>query len=157
MRKVVARYPDAPDARALFAEALMDLHPWRLWQPDGTAGPDTPELVEDIETGLTQSPDHIGLLHFYIHATEASSDPGRALAAARRLASMPMEPAAAHLVHMPAHIYMRVGDWESAVQSNVHAIHDALEYKRSEDVHAQRACGHCVDFLSYAYMMQGDL
>jgi tetratricopeptide (TPR) repeat protein len=157
MRALVQRYPSDADARALFAEAIMDLHPWRLWHSAG-GGPEvgTEELVEILEQGLASEPGHIGLLHFYIHAVEASSDPGRALQVARRLAALPMEPAAAHLVHMPAHIYMRVGDWEAAVESNEHAVHHALDYRLSFNPQAKHACGHCADFLSYAYMMQGN-
>jgi tetratricopeptide (TPR) repeat protein len=155
MRGLVERYPDDVDARALFAEAIMDLHPWRLWRASGDPEEDTQELVENIERGLATQPNHVGLLHFYIHAVEASNSPGRALESAKRLSALPMEPAAAHLVHMPAHIYMRVGDWEAAVESNEHAIHHALDYRLSRDPKARRACGHCVDFLSYAYMMQG--
>lgn len=156
MRALVHKYPDDPDAAALFAEAIMDLHPWRLWDAAGQPRPGTPELVDLIERGLRSHPGHLGLLHFYIHAVEASTDPGRALAAAQRLSALPMEPAAAHLVHMPAHIYMRVGDWEAAVEANRHATHHALDYRVSSNPTAQRACGHCADFLSYAYMMQGD-
>jgi tetratricopeptide (TPR) repeat protein len=156
MRELVHKYPEDADARALFAEAIMDVHPWRLWDAAGNPAPGTQELVDEIQTGLKRVPDHIGLLHFYIHAVEASNDAARALPAARRLASLPMEPAAAHLVHMPAHIYMRTGDWESAVEANDHAVHHALDYKISKNPSAKRACGHCEDFLSYAYMMQGN-
>jgi len=157
MRTLVQKYPTDADARALFAEAIMDLHPWRLWHAAGGPEVGTEELVDTLEQGLSAAPNHIGLLHFYIHAVEASSNPGRALEVAHRLSALPMEPAAAHLVHMPAHIYMRVGDWESAVQSNEHATHHALDYRLSNNPKAQRACGHCADFLSYAYMMQGNL
>jgi tetratricopeptide (TPR) repeat protein len=158
MRALVQKYPQDADARALFAEAIMDLHPWRLWGAGvGAPAPGTQELVSDLEEGLAAQPDHIGLLHFYIHAVEASVHPERALAAAKRLAGLPMEPAAAHLIHMPAHIYMRVGDWEAAVEANEHATHDALAYRLSYNLKQQRACGHCADFLSYAYMMQGNL
>jgi tetratricopeptide (TPR) repeat protein len=66
-----------------------------------------------------------------------------------------MEPAAAHLVHMPAHIYLRVGDWRSAAEANEHAVHHALDYRLSTKPTEQRACGHCADFLTYAYMMEG--
>jgi hypothetical protein len=114
MRAVVKKYPSDADARALFAEAIMDLHPWRLWHASGGPEVGTEELVATLEQGLAAEPNHIGLLHFYIHAVEASSNPGRALEVAHRLSALPMEPAAAHLVHMPAHIYMRVGDWASA-------------------------------------------
>jgi len=157
MREVVKKYPSDADARALFAEAIMDLHPWRLWHTSGGPEVGTEELVGTLEQGLSAAPNHIGLLHFYIHAVEASSDPGRAFQVAQRLSALPMEPAAAHLVHMPAHIYMRVGDWEAAVESNEHATHHALDYRLSNNPKTQRACGHCADFLSYAYMMQGNL
>jgi tetratricopeptide (TPR) repeat protein len=100
-------------------------------------------------------PDHLGLTHYYIHAVEASNDPGRALAAAKRLGALPMEPAAAHLVHMPGHIYLRVGDWAAAIEANQHSIHHALDYRLSSNPKQVRACGHCVDFLTYAYMMNG--
>src|SRR5579871_2061194 len=157
MRNVVEKYPADPDARAVFAEAIMDLHPWRLWTSIGGPEAGTEELVQTLEQGLAAYPNHIGLLHFYIHAVEASTNPARALPVAQRLASLPMEPAAAHLVHMPAHIYMRVGDWEAAVTANEHATHHALDYRLSNNPTAQRACGHCADFLTYAYMMQGNL
>ena len=156
MRSLVQKYPEDADARALFAEAIMDLHPWRLWNASGNPEAGTPELVETLEQGLASQPDHLGLLHLYIHAVEASSDPGRAYPIAHRLAALPMEPAAGHLVHMPAHIYMRVGDWEAAVEANEHATHDALDYRLSTNPKEERACGHCADFLSYAYMMQGN-
>jgi tetratricopeptide (TPR) repeat protein len=157
MRQVVQKYPDDADARALFAEAIMDLHPWRLWNQDGSPSPGTQELVDELQQGLAAQPDHLGLLHFYIHAVEASSEVSRALPVAHRLAALPMEPAAAHLVHMPAHIYMRAGDWEAAVEANQHATHNALDYRVSTNPKAERACPHCADFLSYAYMMQADL
>lgn len=156
MRALVKKYSADPDARTLLAEAIMDLHPWRLWNTSGDPEPGTQELVEDIERGLASHPNHPGLLHLYIHAIEASNDPARAFPVAKRLAALPMEPAAAHLVHMPAHIYMRVGDWEAAVEANEHSTHDALDYRLSNNPKAQHACGHCADFLSYAYMMQGN-
>jgi tetratricopeptide (TPR) repeat protein len=156
MRALVHKYPEDADARALFAEAMMDVRPWRLWNTSGDPETGTQELVENIEHGLAAQPNHLGLLHFYIHAVEASNDPSRAFPAAHRLAALPMEPAAAHLVHMPAHIYMRVGDWEAAVEANEHATHDALDYRLSNNPKTQRACGHCADFLSYAYMMRGN-
>jgi tetratricopeptide (TPR) repeat protein len=156
MRALVARQPADPDAAALYAEAIMDLHPWQLWTSEGQPGPDTSELVALIERGLARHPQHVGLLHYYIHAVEASNDPGRALAVARRLEALPMEPAAAHLVHMPAHIFFRVGDWSAAIAANEHAVHHALEFRLSGNPKQQLACGHCVDFLTYAFMMDGE-
>lgn len=157
MRELSRRYPGDPDAAALFAEAIMDLHPWRLWSPDGEPAEGTAELVAVIEAGLRSHPRHIGLMHFYIHAVEASGDPGRALAAARRLAGMQFELGASHLVHMPAHTFMRVGDWPAAVRANEHAIHHALGYRLSRDPDVELACAHCAAFLAYAYGIEGNL
>ena len=157
MRELSHRYPDDPDAAALFAEAIMDLHPWRLWSPDGTPTDGTTELVAVIEAGLRSHPRHFGLLHFYIHAVEASDDPGRALGAARRLAAMRFELGASHLLHMPAHIFMRVGDWPAAVRANQHAIAHALDFRLSQDPDVELACAHCAAFLAYAYGIQGKL
>jgi tetratricopeptide (TPR) repeat protein len=155
MRALVAKYPADADAASLFAEAAMDLSPWRLWTVDGEPRPGTAELVEVIERGLRRSPGHIGLLHYYIHAVEASRTPGRALAGAHRLAALHMEPAAAHLVHMPAHTFLRVGDYASAIRANEHAVHAAVDFRVSNDPTVRQACGHCLDFLSYAYGISG--
>ena len=156
MRELTQRYPHDADAAAEFAEALMDVHPWRLWTAEAAPVEGTLELVAVIEAGLREHPEHIGLMHYYIHAVEASDDPGRALAAARLLASLKFEPAASHLVHMPAHTFLRVGDWVAAVNANEHAMHHALDYRLSLDPATERACAHCLRFLSYAYAMQGN-
>ena len=156
MQALIDRHPDDADAVALYAEAAMDLRPWRLWTTDGKSEAGTEKLLTVLESGLRKQPDHIGLLHFYIHASEAGPDPGRALAVAHRLSGLPMEPAAAHLVHMPAHIYLRVGDWQAGVEANHHAVHHALDYRQSEQPSQTRACGHCVEFLVYALSMQGN-
>jgi tetratricopeptide (TPR) repeat protein len=156
MHALVARYPNDPDAAALFAEAIMDLRPWRLWTPAGEPVAGTPELLAVLESGLLAHPDHPGLLHFYIHAVEGSREPGRALAGARRLAALPVEPAAAHLVHMPAHTFLRVGDWQAAIDANEHAVHHAMGFRRSTDPDVEHVCSHCLHFLAYAYGMQGN-
>ena len=104
MREVAHRNPDDPDAGALFAEAMMDLHPWGLWTSDGKPVEGTPEIVATLEGVHAKYPDHLGANHYYIHAVEASSDPGRALASAERLPKL--APAAGHIVHMPSHIYL---------------------------------------------------
>src|SRR4029077_3722753 len=105
MRQVTRKHPDDLDAATLFAEALMVLRPWDLWTLDGAPQPGTTEIVETLEGVLACDPDHPGANHYYIHAVEASPDPGRALASADRLGGL--APAAGHLVHMPAHVYMR--------------------------------------------------
>lgn len=156
MLALANKYPDDADAQALLAEAIMDQHPWRLWTWDGKPAPDTELLVRTIENGLARHPGHLGLQHFYIHTMEASPTPERALAAAHALAALPMEPAAAHLVHMPAHIFLRVGDWQSAINVNERGVLKALGFGLSKDPGLVQSCGHCHDFLSYAYATQGD-
>ena len=153
MRALIAKYPTDADAAALFAEAAMDLSPWRLWTTAGEPRAGTAELVAAIEHGIQRSPGHIGLLHYYIHAVEASPTPGRALVGAHRLAALHMEPAAAHLVHMPAHTFLRVGDYAAAIHANEHAVHAAVDFRVSKDPSVHQACGHCLDFLTYAYEM----
>ena len=157
MRSLVHAHPKDADATALYAEAIMDLHPWELWSNDGKPGPDTTELVDLLESGLKRNPEHIGLLHFYIHAIEASADPARGLIAAHRLEKLPMEPAENHLVHMPSHIYLRTGDWAAAIEANEHALHHGLDYKVADDPKVEFAvCGHEGSFITYAYMMVGN-
>ncbi len=128
MRQLVAEYPDDQDAAVLFAEAMMDLRPWDLWTPDGKPQPGTDEVVATLERVLRRNPNHPGANHFYIHAVEASTTPQRALPSALRLSglgqgtgldiSAPLMPAAGHLVHMPSHIYFRLGWYSAAVESN---------------------------------------
>jgi tetratricopeptide (TPR) repeat protein len=156
MRALVEAYPEDADAGALYAEATMDLHPWRLWSDAGVPTPGTEDLVPSLEAHLVRAPLHIGLMHLYIHAVEASPHPEKALPVARRLGSLPMEPAAAHLVHMPAHIYLRVGDWAAAIEANEHSVHHALDYRHSAYPADAQACAHCLDFLRYAYAMAGN-
>ena len=116
MGDLVKQFPDDLDAATLFAEAGMDLHPWGLWRPDGTPEGGTEDIVAALESVLRRDPNHMGAIHYYIHAVEASPNPERALAAANRLAAL--APAAGHLVHMPGHVYIRTGDFEAAVKTN---------------------------------------
>lgn len=120
MRDVAKRFPDDLDAAALYAEAMMNLRPWDLWTPDGQPQPGTEEILATLERVMAKNPNHPGANHYYIHAVEASPHPEKALAAAERLGSL--EPGAAHLVHMPSHIYARVGRWEDASEVNRKAI-----------------------------------
>ena len=108
MGKLAAHYPDDLDAATLYAESAMNLHPWQLWLPDGKPNEGTEEIVATLESVLKRDPNHLGANHYYIHAVEASPHPERALPSAARLEKL--APAAGHLVHMPAHIYARVGD-----------------------------------------------
>src|ERR1041385_3728963 len=99
---------------------MTDLRPWQLWSHDGKPAEGTEEIVATLESVLKRNPDHIGANHLYIHAIEASPYPQRGLDAAARLPGL--APGAGHLVHMPAHIYSRVGDQEAAAGSNDSAI-----------------------------------
>jgi tetratricopeptide (TPR) repeat protein len=120
MRDVWKGAPDDADIGALCAEALMDLIPWNFWTLDGRANPGTDEIVATLETVLKLAGDHPGACHLYIHAVEASPTPGRAGAAARRLASL--VPEAGHMVHMPGHIWNRIGRFDESERLNVLAV-----------------------------------
>lgn len=157
MREVYGRYPDDPDAAALFAASLMNLNPWRLWKIDGQPGPDTPEIIAVLEEALRRWPEHTGVNHFYIHAMEGSSHPERALASAHRLETL--APAAAHLVHMPSHIYLRVGDYAAAVRSNQQAIAADQNYRRQQPTAppgVMAYSSHNQHFLAVAAGMDGE-
>src|SRR5690606_5045870 len=106
--------------RTLYAEALMDLSPWQYWTREGKPREHTPLILEQLEDVLARNPDHPGANHFYIHAVEAVQ-PERAVGAAERLAQL--MPGAGHIVHMPGHIYIRVGRYEDAIRANEHAVH----------------------------------
>jgi tetratricopeptide (TPR) repeat protein len=157
MREVYRRYPDDPDAAALFAASLMNLNPWHLWKIDGEPGPDTPEIVAVLEEALRRWPEHTGVNHFYIHTMEGSGNPERAFASAHRLETL--APAAAHLVHMSSHIYLRAGDYAAAVRSNENAIAADRNFRRLQPVSAPGAMGysnHNQLFLAVAASMDGE-
>jgi len=120
MRKVYAVHGAHPDVAALFAEALMDLRPWDLWKQDGSPQPETPEIVAVLEKVLAADHLHPQANHLYVHAVEASPSPERAIRSAVRLTSL--APAIGHLVHMPAHIFLRVGRYEDAAAANRRGI-----------------------------------
>src|SRR5208282_2389205 len=156
MRTVAHRYPDDFDVQTLFAESLMDLHPWQLWSLDGKPGPNTLEIVATLEGVLKRDPNHLGANHYYIHAVEASSDPSRAMASANRLAAL--APGAGHLVHMPAHIYIRTGRFHDSAATNENAIKvdDAFLGKTGEGgVYPLMYRTHNIHFLCYSQMMEG--
>ncbi len=132
MRGLTKRYPDDLDAATLCAEALMDLRPWDLWTLDGKPQPGTPEIVSILEGVLKRNPDHVGALHYYIHAVEASPEPARAEPYADRLATL--TPNAGHLVHMPSHIYLRVGRYEDAQAINARAVAADRDYIKKQNV-----------------------
>ncbi|MFZ2059949.1 MAG: hypothetical protein WAU82_02960 [Candidatus Binatus sp.] len=157
MREVARRNPDDPDAGALFAEAMMDLHPWALWTTDGKPVDGTPDIVATLEGVMAKYPDHLGANHYYIHAVEASPDPGRALAAAQRLPKL--APAAGHIVHMPSHIYFRIGDYDASATANEAAIKADKIYLRERNpkgIYPMMYVPHNIQFLWASYMMEGN-
>jgi tetratricopeptide (TPR) repeat protein len=157
MRELVKSFPDDLDAATLFAESGMNLHPWGLWHVDGTPEEGTEEVVATLESVLKRDPDHMGAIHYYIHAVEASRSPQRALANANRLAAM--APAAGHLVHMPAHVYIRTGDYESAVKTNqAAAIADRAYIKASgvQGIYPMMYYSHNLHFIAMCAAMNGN-
>lgn len=117
MRTVMEEHIDDLDAATLYAETLMNLSPWQLWTKDGKPGPNTERVIAILESVLRRNPDHIGANHYYIHAVEAGNSPERALMAANRLRDLKLS--AGHLVHMPAHVYIRTGDYRQAADINI--------------------------------------
>lgn len=116
LARVAAQFPDDDDAATLYAEALMNLSPWAYWEKDGAPAEFTPRLLGELERVLARNPRHIGAMHYYIHATEASPDPRRAEPYADALAAL--APGSGHLVHMPAHTYIRLGRYHDATLTN---------------------------------------
>jgi hypothetical protein len=155
MRALSARYPDDMDAATLFADAMMVLRPWQLWGSDGKPAEGTPEIVATLERVLERQPDHIGANHLYIHAIEASPEPLKGLASAKRLEKL--VPAAGHLVHMPAHIYDRIGNYPAAAQANaVGAAADRAYIKRGGGgMYPLMYYSHNLHFLAIVNAMRG--
>jgi tetratricopeptide (TPR) repeat protein len=155
MREAWRAHPSDADVGALFAEAMMDLRPWDLWTNDKKPQPGTEEIMATLEAVLALDPDHPGANHLYIHTMEASPHPEKALASAERLRTL--VPDAGHLVHMPAHIDLRLGNYALASQTNERAIevdtrHRALVPKEGF-YHVYMA--HNAQFLTYSSMMEG--
>jgi hypothetical protein len=120
MADVFKRFPQDADVATLYAEALMDVRPWNQWTREGQPQPGTLEVIQALETARALNPDHPGALHLTIHALEASPQPERAREAADRLRNL--VPDAGHLVHMPAHIDVRLGRWQEAAVANEKAM-----------------------------------
>ena len=157
MKALAAAYPDDLDAATLYAESLMNLKPWQLWSLDGTPSEVTLEVVAVLEGVLVKAPDHPGANHYYIHAVEASNQPERALPSAARLETL--VPAAGHLVHMPAHIYARTGDYKAAADRNAVAAEADRAYIKATGVaeafYPLMYYTHNLMFLTQASAMAG--
>lgn len=155
MRELARSRPRDVEVLVLAAVAGMDLRPWDLWTSDGRPQPGTGEIVETLERALKLDPRHIGAHHMYIHAVEASSNPARALPSARLLARL--APRSGHLVHMPAHIFQRVGEYRRAGEHNRSAADLDADYLAREQI-TGRFVGyylHNLDFLVFSHAMAG--
>jgi len=156
MGKLYARFPDDPDVGALFADAVMNTMPWDYWAKDGKPRAGTLEALAAIEKAIQVSPEHPGAHHLYIHAVEASPDPDRAVPSAEKLGGL--VPAAGHLVHMPSHIFMRVGRYGDATEANHKAIaadEDYITQCRAQGIYPAAYYPHNIHFLFAALSMEG--
>ncbi|MBU6421899.1 MAG: hypothetical protein KGL98_11890 [Gammaproteobacteria bacterium] len=157
MGKLAAKYPDDLDAQTLYAESLMDLSPWDYWTHDGKPHANTPIILAALEGVIWRNPNHVGACHYYIHAVEAVY-PEKAVPCADRLQSL--MPGAGHLVHMPAHIYIRVGRWADAIKANQHAIHTDEDYimdqRPAPGMYPMGYYPHNIHFLAFAASMAGN-
>jgi len=156
MGSVHKRFPVDDDVATLYAESMMDLRPWKFWNSDGTPAPGTLDIVATLEAVLKRNPRHPGANHYYIHATEASKSPERAAASAKRLETL--VPGAGHLVHMPAHVYMRTGNYAGASEANTKAAavdEKYIEANHVEGVYPVMYYTHNLQFLAASAAMEG--
>ncbi len=156
MREVTQRFPDDADASTLFAEALMVVRPWDYWTAQGRPQPGTQEILSALEAALARNPDHPGACHYYIHAVEASPTPEQAISCAQRLPSL--MPGAGHLVHMPAHIYIRLGKYRESSDRNLEAARVDREYlagRKLRGIYPDGYYAHNLHFLWASLAMEG--
>ena len=148
MGELVADHPDDLDARTIYAEAIMDLRPWNYWTRDGQPYDDTREIQKSLEYVIAKNPNHPGALHYWIHLWEPTDTPERAEAEADRL--LTLMPGAGHVVHMPAHIYMRVGRHADVVKSNQMAVladEDYIAQCRAQGLYPLGYYPHNIHFI----------
>jgi tetratricopeptide (TPR) repeat protein len=156
MRKVHLQFPDDDDISMLYVESVMDLRPWGYWTRDGLPYDRTAEVVALTEKVIAKNPNHPGALHLYIHLMEAFQADKAEVAADRLLTLMP---AAGHMVHMPAHIYQRVGRYADAQKSNEMAIaadEDYISQCRAQGLYPMAYYPHNLHFLWFAATAQGN-
>lgn len=160
MKQLAAKYPNDLDAATLYAESLMDLNPWKLWNADGSPATNTTEIVTTLQGVLKKNPHHVGANHLLIHATEASPHPELANASAKFLEDA--APAAGHLVHMPAHTYQRTGNFDGAAQANVRAVAADRAYFKAQhlegvaNMYDSGYYTHNMHFLASSCAMEGN-
>lgn len=156
MAKVASAFPDDLDVQTLYAEALMDKNPWKLWAADGSPAADTPIILDRLRFVLARAPDHLGANHYYVHAVEASKHPEWGLVSAERLRTL--APAAGHIDHMPAHIFQRVGRYQDSVIANQEGAKADLAYYALAaplDYYPMYT-GHNWLFLAFSAAMEGN-
>lgn len=157
MKELAAKYPDDLDVVTFHAESMMDLQPWDYWDAAGQPKGHTAEVVSQLESVIQRNPKHAGALHLYVHAVEASPDPSKGVAAADTLREL--WPGSGHLVHMPAHIYARVGRYHDAVVANQKAIAADDSYlaicQPAPGVYPLGYVPHNHHFLWFAATMEG--
>ena len=158
MKEVAARYPADDDLQVLYAEAVMDTQPWDYWEGAGTRPKgNAAEIMRALDTVLARNPQHAGAAHLYIHAIESSSRPEKGLPHARRLANL--VPGAGHLVHMPAHIYYRLGMYRESLEANKLAIKVDERYfatSPSDPLYKVAYYPHNIHFVMVSAQMGGD-
>lgn len=157
MRQAHEKFPADVEIAVLYAEAMMNEHPWDLWLDDGTAQPWTPIIIQLLENILIDHPDHPGAMHLYIHAIEASGFPDKALPVADRLVDL--IPAAGHLVHMPSHIYLRTGNYHKGVVVNEKAsVADSsyIAQCKVQGMYPMIYYPHNVHFLAACAFLEGN-
>ncbi|MDJ0601243.1 MAG: hypothetical protein QNJ37_20665 [Crocosphaera sp.] len=156
MKEVVRQYPDDLDLATLYAEALMDLMPWDYWLEGGEPKPETKAVIATLESVLDQDPYHPGATHYYIHAVEASNHPEKAEAAADHLRDT--VPGSGHLLHMPSHIYLRIGRYHDAVVANEKAMASDEMYlanTQEKGIYSAIYYPHNIHFFWSAASMEG--
>ncbi len=156
MRELARAYPDDLDAATLFAESLMDLVPWNYWDEHGRPRAETAEVIRELDRVLERHPYHPGALHYYIHALENSPNPERAEGAADRLRELNVQ--IGHMIHMPSHIYARIGRWHDASVANEGALADDKAYLAAHEVQGMVPLlyhPHNFHFLSWTAGMEG--
>jgi tetratricopeptide (TPR) repeat protein len=156
MGEVARHFPADLDAQTMYVESLMDLRPWNYWMRDGQPYPGTTDAVAILEKVLAKAPNHPGANHLYVHMMEATRNPERAEAAADRL--LTEMPGAGHIVHMPSHIYQRVGRYEDAIASNEAAIkadEDYISQCRAQGIYPLAYYPHNIHFLWFSASAAG--
>lgn len=156
MEKVYDKYPTDPDVATLYAGAVMETMPWNYYMTDGKPKPEMAKAIQALEKTIAAHPNHPGANHYYIHAVEASPTPDRAIPSAERL--LTLVPGAGHLVHMPSHVFIRVGRYDDGVRANklaIQADEDYITACRAQGIYPAAYYPHNVHFLTALLAFEG--